>query len=207
MKVKSKSVIFYGDSICAGQNFPVHRGWVYRISENLKDILVSNVSINGRTTRQALETMPNEIQANPPSVLVIQFGMNDCNYWKTDMGVPRVSKEAFLANLKEITNRALNAGVETVIVNTNHPTGLDKIMPDTEISYQHSNEEYNILIRRACDEMNILTIDMEQEFLKEIERTGQSRLDFLLEDLLHLNQNGHDLYFNTICPIVKAFLK
>lgn len=200
------SVIFYGDSICSGQRFPVHKGWVNKISSKLDSVLVSNVSINGRTTRQALETMPHEIQAEPPDILLVQFGMNDCNYWKTDRGMPRVSPEAFLCNLKEIINRAYNVGVKKVFVNTNHPTDLTEIMPHTKISYQSSNARYNLLIRDACRETQAVLIDIEDFFNKEIKRLNATRENYLLPDMLHINEDGHNLYFNIVYPIIRDAL-
>ena len=42
---------------------------------------------------------PYDVQSHEVDVLVVGFGMNDCNYWMTDKGVPRVSQNAFRANL------------------------------------------------------------------------------------------------------------
>ena len=103
MKLK---LAFFGDSICVGQGISIHEGWVVKISkeltrissENKLNFFISNSSVNGRTTRQALESMPYEIQNQNYQILIIQFGMNDCNFWETDYGVPRVSKQAFKAN-------------------------------------------------------------------------------------------------------------
>ena len=78
-----QKLIFFGDSICTGQHISVHKGWVAQISQSLEGIAtILNSSVNGRTTRQALEDMPYHIQEQHPDMIVIQFGMNDCNYWK-----------------------------------------------------------------------------------------------------------------------------
>ena len=81
-------VYFFGDSICVGQYISIHKGWVTRTSAELEElgkkynhqIIVSNASANGRITRQALEQMPYEIQSRHPDILIVQFGLNDCNY-------------------------------------------------------------------------------------------------------------------------------
>ncbi len=99
MVSKELKIHFFGDSICFGQGVSIIHGWVPRIAKNLLDIFskknvsinISNNAVNGRTTRQALESMPYEIQNSYPDILIIQFGMNDCNYWKSDNGVPRVN--------------------------------------------------------------------------------------------------------------------
>ena len=98
-----KKLIFFGDSICTGQYVSIHKGWVNKLSKSLssENIMILNSSVNGRTSRQALEDMPYHVQEQRPNYLVIQFGMNDCNYWESDKGVPRVSPKSFEANIIE----------------------------------------------------------------------------------------------------------
>ena len=67
--------------------------------------------------------MPYDIQSHEPDLLLVQFGMNDCNFWESDRGNPRVSLDAFRANLREIYTRAFSFGVHNVIQLTNHPSG------------------------------------------------------------------------------------
>jgi len=205
-------IYFYGDSICAGQKFPVHRGWVCKISQKLeeqnpkKKIVVSNFSINGRTTRQALETMPYHIQSDPPKIIIIQFGMNDCNYWETDKGHPRISKESFRANLSEMIARSKLFGIEKIIINTNHPANIDEIIPFTNISYQQSNEQYNEIIREVAKEERVILIDMEKNFLNRMKKNDTDRKDYLLKDFIHLGDLGHKLYFEVVHPILEKLL-
>jgi hypothetical protein len=55
---------FFGDSICFGQGVSPHQVWVARIAADLAAtfadaaITVQNPSVNGNTTRAALERMP-----------------------------------------------------------------------------------------------------------------------------------------------------
>ena len=194
-------IIFFGDSICTGQHVSIHKGWVTNISRRFEGIaIVSNSSINGRTTRQALEDMPYCIQEQRPDILIVQFGMNDCNYWRSDKGVPRVSPKAFEANLEEIINRAYIFGVKRVFLNTNHTTGLvvNKMLY-TDITYEESNKAYNEIIRKVARNSNVIFSDIEHRFVKY--RGNKSRL--LLADLFHLSKVGHSLYFNMICPTIK----
>src|SRR6516165_6738095 len=86
-------VFFFGDSICFGQGVSPHRIWVTRLSQRLAasisqthDLMVQNPSINGNTTRMALDRMAFDVQAHRPDVLIVQFGLNDCNVWESDQG-------------------------------------------------------------------------------------------------------------------------
>jgi lysophospholipase L1-like esterase len=198
--------VVFGDSISFGQGVSLHKGWVPRISAHIEalaaktrlDLVVVNSSVNGSTTRQALERMPYEVQSHGVDILLVQFGMNDCNYWQTDHGLPRVSPAAFRANLQEIISRAFRFGARRILLNTNHPTGRDREkLPFGEITYQDSNRSYNEIIRavgRGSDP-RILFTDIEGVFEAET-RGDRRRLEtLLLPDLLHPSENGHDLYF------------
>lgn len=192
-------IIFFGDSICTGQYISLHKGWVAQISKRLEgSAIVLNSSVNGRTTRQAIEDMPYHIQKQRPDILIIQFGMNDCNYWESDKGVPRVSPSAFHANLIEIVTRARIFGTKHIFMNTNHSTLVRKKMPYTNITYEESNKYYNELIREATKKSGVILNDIEKKFL-----TKENLQDFLLPDMLHLNEIGHALYFETIYPKIK----
>ena len=207
-------VFFFGDSICVGQYVSIHKGWVTRISASLsglaqeykREMMVVNASANGRITRQALEQMPYEIQSHHPDLLIVQFGMNDCNCWQTDRGLPRVSPKAFKANLEEIITRAFTFGAHKVLLNTNHPTGLDQqVMPFTNIFYQQSNEQFNQIIREVAtsQDARVILNDVEEAFRAYTRNNREQLLNLLLPDLLHLNEHGHDLYFHVIYPVIK----
>lgn len=202
---------FFGDSICFGQGISIHKGWVPKISGLLErlgkslecNISVTNVSINGNTTRQALERMPYDIQSHEFDAILIQFGMNDCNYWLSDKGLPRVSKSAFEANLHEIIDRALNFGAKIIFLNTNHPTTKNDIFPNTNISYQESNFAYNKIIRKVAQDRKEVTLnDIENHVFTKNSETKNTISKYLLSDKLHLSIEGHELYYQFIAPVI-----
>jgi|TARA_B110000046_G_C12835850_1_gene331423 lysophospholipase L1-like esterase len=204
MKLK---LAFFGDSICVGQGISIHEGWVVKISkeltrissENKLNFFISNSSVNGRTTRQALESMPYEIQNQNYQILIIQFGMNDCNFWETDYGVPRVSKQAFKANLHEIIDRGINFGAKLIMINTNHPTPIKENFKNKDLSYQDSNRAYNEIIREVYNERNdVILNDIEMHIDSLIESKKLIIDDVVLNDRLHLSLKGHEIYFDFI---------
>jgi lysophospholipase L1-like esterase len=206
------NVIFFGDSICNGQYVCLSRGWVGRIAAQLSDwaaehgqsVIVANASINGRTTRQALEDMPRDVQKPGVDLLVVQFGMNDCNLWETDRGLPRVSPAAFAANLREIIERGWTFGARAIALHTNHPSGRDRPpFAKAPCTYEEQNRTYNQIIRDVAHSDSRLHLhDMEALFLRHTggDRGRLHRL--LLPDLLHLSEEGHDLYFQHVAPQV-----
>ena len=210
-------IVFFGDSICVGQGVSIHKGWVTRIAARISeigerhgaDLVVVNASVNGNTTRQALERMPYDVQSHGADILIVQFGMNDCNYWQSDRGLPRVSPDSFRANLDEIIDRGFKFGAKHVLVNTNHPTLLNEtIFPLTNLTYEESNQRYNEVIRSVSNSANedVSINDIGLEFRIKIEDEDARHADLLLEDRLHLSANGHDLYYRLIAPVVEQSL-
>ncbi|HZZ79721.1 MAG TPA: SGNH/GDSL hydrolase family protein [Gemmataceae bacterium] len=202
-------VLFFGDSICNGQGIAIHRGWVTRLSQSLSDLaqargnnlVVVNASVNGRTTRQALETMAYEVQKAAPEILTIQFGMNDCNIWETDKGHPRVSPLAFEANLLEIIARGRIFGARAIFLNTNHPTGRDQTpLAHCSVNYDTQNRRYNEIIRKVARSAgaDVYFNDIEAIFDRTTGRNRERLLPFLMPDLLHLSEKGHDLYYDSV---------
>src|SRR5262249_44073119 len=205
------------DSICVGQGVSIHKGWVTRLAARIEDIarekkceiVVVNASVNGNTTRQALERMPYEIQSQRVDYLLVQFGLNDWNQWQTDRGLPRVSLRAFEANLDEILQRAFHFGARRVILNTNHPTVRTKTsMPGTSLTYEESNRAYNVAIRavaaRWIDRVDLN--DVAGHIRTRVER-GEMRIEELLQpDGLHLSIRGHEVYFSLVRPLLERLL-
>jgi len=206
--VRSHNTIgVFGDSIAFGQGVSIHRGWVTQVSKWIDENYgtkwqCSNHSVNGSTTRTALERMPYEIQSLRPKLLIMQFGLNDCNYWVSDKGLPRVSPDAFRANLVEIYERALVFGAETVFILTNHPTRRAIDFSHAPVSYEQSNGTYNQIIREVS--LHRPKLELIDAF-QEITHDGQN-LKHLLEDGLHLSPSGHDKYFELVSTKLQKVL-
>src|SRR5260370_41738785 len=121
-------IVFMGDSITFGQHIPSAKRWTAQVERLLHkrfgpaNITVMTNGVSGETTRQGLERFPASIQNEQPDIVTIQFGLNDCNCWKTDLGLPRVSLRAFKANLLEMVERSRRFGPREVIRITNHRT-------------------------------------------------------------------------------------
>ena len=204
------SVIFFGDSICYGQYVSPNKIWIVKIANELarlgKDLWINNIAHSGDTTRVALEKMPFDVQSHGADIFYTQFGMNDCTYWQTDQGVPRVSKKAFEANLLEIIERARIFGAQKVLLGTNHISSKTEDFGFVKLSYQDSNSDYNDVIRQVADKTDSVLIDHEKSFEKEIEK-GIKLDELLLDDQIHLSEKGHNIYYNTVFPIIQKYVE
>jgi acyl-CoA thioesterase-1 len=211
-KQKIVKLYLFGDSICFGQLVSSHKTWATVLATALeklhipgKQFLVQNAGVNGNTTRQGLERMYYDVTSHSPDYVLIQFGMNDCNYWETDRGMPRVSPAAFIANLQEIVNRCLCIGVKHCFINTNHLSMKGAFRHIDYQTYDQSNHEYNKLIREVVNsmarEMRISMFDIEEVWVRHLRDNPLVNLqDLLLEDGIHLSDSGHQLYINSLIP-------
>lgn len=205
-------VCFFGDSVCVGQFCNPQQTWVTQLSNYLFQLshgssLVSNCSVNGNTTRMALERMPFEVQSHGVDILLIQFGLNDANYWKTDGGLPRVSPQAFEANLCEIIERGRRFGAQDIILNTNHPTPKVNLLDYAPISFEDNNRAYNEIIRSVARQASVTLVDMERVFLAILQDAKLTLTDLLLPDGIHLSVEGHRVYFEKIAPVLSKMAK
>jgi acyl-CoA thioesterase-1 len=188
--VAAKRITFFGDSICHGQHISVADIFVARLSAHCgrhypSPVIVENRSINGNTTRQALERLSFDVTSNAPDLVYVQFGLNDCNVWATDFGEPRVSLAAYDANLREIVRKLRAAGAATVILATNHECRLGA-------EYETRLLQYNEAVRTLSRELGTGLFDV---------RAAPRPFDpqaMLLQDGIHLSEAGHIFYFEAL---------
>jgi lysophospholipase L1-like esterase len=200
--------VFFGDSITAGQYVSPSHHWTTLLRERLTDIGLTHVrysvaAVSGDTTRQGLERFPTEVQSVRPHVMTIQFGLNDCNRWQTDEGLPRVSELAFEANLLEMIGRARQFGTTQVILSTNHPTLRTTTFEDGA-TYEDGRRRYNEIVRRVAHAADVLLHDVDAGFAP-----FEPRLAELLTeppDVLHLSAAGHAVYADLLEPVLRGAL-
>jgi len=202
------TLVFFGDSITEGQYVHHSLRWTEVISVRLKEQFANRFDpnrqyhyvhgISGETTRQALERFPRQVQQLAPEVLTIQFGLNDCNCWDTDRGVPRVSEAAYQANLAEMVERARRFGTRQIILSTNHPTLRHRPMISGE-TLEQRRTKYNEIVRDVARQSQVTLCDIEAAFAFA---NREQLADLLLPepDVLHLSASGHKIYADAIMP-------
>jgi acyl-CoA thioesterase-1 len=212
MTPKSVAIVFMGDSISAGQYVETGLRWTDKVSAYLQkqflstpiNLLFLNRGVTGETTRQGLERFPSAVQNGLPDIVTLQFGLNDCNCWVSDRGLPRVSLRAFSANLVEMIERMRRFGTKRIILSTNQPTLRRKILMSGEC-LDDSRKRYNEAVREVARETGVTLCDIDQAF----RHIGERELAELLlpyPDQLHLSIKGHELYASAILPYVESAL-
>lgn len=201
--------VFFGDSITAGQYVSPEHHWTTLLRRRLSDdpefglVSFSVGAVSGDTSRGALERFPHDVQAVRPHVVVIQFGLNDCNRWQTDLWLSRVSEQAFAANLLEMIERARRFGATQVALSTNHPTLRQTVFEDG-VTFEEGARRYNEIIREVVADTDARLHDVERAFARHKDRL----VEFLLPDpdVLHLSISGHALYADLLEPSLREWL-
>lgn len=202
------TVVHMGDSITFGQYLDPSVRWTTLIEDRLHDafgddveIRAFNRGISGETTRMGLERFPRDVQDLRPDVMTLQFGLNDCNCWATDEGLPRVSEAAYRANLVEMIERARRFGARAIVLATNHRTLRRDTLPSGEV-YEDANERYSEIVRGVADETGVDLCDIRAAF-DPFEDEQLAAMLLPAPDLLHLSEDGNAVYADAIWPHVE----
>lgn len=172
-------VVAVGDSITFGQHLAAGvSAWPDLVGAEGRGVC-------GETTRQALERWPRDVQADPADVTIIQYAHNDCNRWATDFGLPRVSLDAFKANLIEMIERCRACGTTPVLC-TATPVLHDEVYVEDLLTY--SCAVASVAVRWGVD-----LVDVRDAFYRH-----GNLPELLLDDGLHLSEAGHRLYAETV---------
>ena len=207
-----KNIFFFGDSIFVGKGQSIFNGWIVKYAKYIErknnKYFVINSSVNGRTSRQALEDIFYACGDYNIDTFVIQFGLNDCNHWDSDHGLPRVSPAAFEANILEIVAKAKINGVKNIIVNNNHPTNVG-VLKKFNISYDEWSSKYNGILRdiEQQGKTSFYFNDIELKIDNYLKKNNLHKEQILLKDGLHLNNLGHDIYFDIQKEVLDRFIK
>jgi lysophospholipase L1-like esterase len=201
---RAVAIVFMGDSITAGQYVDTALRWSSLVEDAIVRKYLStsvnfymlNRGVSGETSRQGLERFPSDVQQYRPDIVTLQFGLNDCNCWVSDAGLPRVSEMAYRANLIEMIARAQRFGARHVIISTNHPTLRHKVLLGGE-SLEDRRRRYNAVVREVASQNGAELCDVEEAFASFDDR---ELADMLIPypDHLHLSLAGHRQYASYI---------
>jgi acyl-CoA thioesterase-1 len=202
------TIVCMGDSITFGQHIDprlrwsslLHEHFATRFADTDIHVQIHNRGISGETTRMGLERFPADVQNLNPDIMTLQFGLNDCNCWLSDRGLPRVSPVAFHANLVEMIERARHFGCRHVILSTNHVTLRRKPMLSGE-RYDEANARYSRIMRKVAQETGVVLCDIRPAF-EPFSDEELARMLLPYPDLLHLTPEGNEVYYRTIFPFV-----
>ncbi|HXA48462.1 MAG TPA: arylesterase [Burkholderiaceae bacterium] len=113
----SKPIVVLGDSLSAEYGLPRGAGWVTLLQERLAtekiDAPIYNASISGETTSGGVTRLPQLLQKEKPSIVIIELGAND--------GLRGLSLAAAETNLRTMITAAQAAHAKVLLVGMQLP--------------------------------------------------------------------------------------
>ncbi|MGD2081698.1 MAG: arylesterase [Chromatiales bacterium] len=110
-------ILVVGDSIGAGFGLPVEQGWPLLLERRLSAVgygyRVLNASVTGDTTRGGLARLPDLLERQDPSILIIELGGND--------GLRGISTREMRQNLERMVDLARASGARVLLVGMRLP--------------------------------------------------------------------------------------
>lgn len=202
-------IVYFGDSITYGlghdhKGVDSHKIWTALVENRLRRleevgifVYTSNQGINGDTTRHGIIRLE-AVSSFRPYLVTVQFGYNDCNYWISDNGFPRVNPVSYKYNLIEIIDKLIAANVMKIILCTNYFMPIEKLLLNGK-SWNENVMLYNEIVREVAEEKSVILCDIEKLFGKLDES------HFLDEHgkWLHLSEKGNQMFADKIFPFIK----
>jgi len=203
LDASSGPVVLFGDSTTAPRGKVKIYGELLEETFREKNLAVPiiNAGVGGNTTRMARRRLERDVLAHHPSVVVIQFGINDSavDVWKEPpVTEPRVPREEYRENLEFFIDE-IRAHGGTVILMTPNRLRWKKTTrelyakppyhPEEEDGFNIFLDTYAQAVREIAQTKKTLLVDIHAAYA---EKSGDE-VDALLSDGMHPNNQGHAL--------------
>lgn len=199
------SIVAFGDSTTAPRPGAVKRVYADVLQDKLgsENAKVVNAGVPGNTTADALRRFDRDVAEHKPAIVVVQFGINDAavDVWKDPPATqPRVSRQDYEKNLREIVKRVRALGARAILMtpNPNRWTpqmlklyGQPPYRPGDPDGFNVLLRDYAETMRRVAREEKLPLVDVYKAY-DERKEPAQS-IDALLLDGVHPNDAGHQL--------------
>jgi lysophospholipase L1-like esterase len=200
------TIVAFGDSTTAP------RGALHVYADLLRDdlpargmpIKVINAGVGGATTDQARARLDRDVLAHKPHLVIVQFGINDASadVWKNPpVTQPRVGRDRYEANLREIVRAARKKGAAVLLLTPNPMRWTDPLRklygkPPYKVNdpdgFNVLLAEYAASVRLVARQEKVPLVDVYAAFQMHGKTEGQS-VDDLLLDGMHPNDRGQRL--------------
>ena len=171
-------------------------------------IEVINAGVPGNTTALALQRFQQDVLDHNPSLVVIQFGINDCavDVWKDPpKEKPRVELPVYLMNMESMIDRIQNQNGEVILMSpqrlswskkTRELYGKPPYVFDDEEGFNVILDTYVAGLRELAARKNVRFIDINAAYSRHRSDSGEPYSELLNKDGMHPNDNGHKLVFD-----------
>jgi len=207
-----RPIVLFGDSTTALRAKTTTYGELLKQTFQEKNIPIEviNAGVPGNTTAMAIERFQNDVLNHNPSLVVIQFGINDSavDVWKDPPEEkPRVELTVYLTNMESIIDRIRNQNGEVILICPQRMSWSKKTRElyakppyvfDDEEGFNVILDTYVAGLRELAVRKNVRFIDMNAAYSKYPSDSGKPYSELLHQDGMHPNDKGHKLVFDLL---------
>lgn len=205
---KSPLIVAFGDSTTAPREVNGEALRVYadvlreKSGRGPTPATIFNAGVGGNDTGQARARLESDVLAYEPDIAIIQFGLNDSciDVWD-GKDKPRVTREAYLENLRYFVETLRAQGCDVILMTPNPMRWTEPLLKlygkapfdvNDLWGFNLTNRDYAQGVRDLAKELEVPLVDVYQHFYDYDAVAGQSTDDLLL-DGMHPNNAGHAL--------------
>ena len=203
VKVESPpyTIVFFGDSVTYGYGVDTEtESFFSRIKKIMQSgmygkVRVINSGISGDDTSEALSRVTSDVTAHNPNLVVIAFGLNDCQ-----------NKSMTSSNFRDNIHNMLAAiPSKTRVILATSNTFLDtgqSLWKDMNSSLDNYMDE----IRAISSEKKLTLIDVNSVWKKQL-RQDQRHMEYFYVDPTHPSAQGHRLIYETYMNVLRRVIR
>jgi lysophospholipase L1-like esterase len=200
-------VVAFGDSTTAPRQGITP--YAARLASAL-GVTVINAGVPGNNTEQAKVRLEKDVLAHHPSVVIVQFGLNDAavDLWKKPPeSSPRVNVQTYQKNLVFIMDAVRRGGSAVILMTPNPMSWTPKLRelygkPPYDVTREDGMNavlpEYLQAVRDLARRENVPLVDVQQAF-----RDDPQGVAALLLDGMHPNDAGHEKITQLLIPVLQ----
>ncbi len=205
---KSKTVIFFGDSITQAGAEP--NGYISMMRQELeqkgkaKKYTLAGAGISGNKVPDLQKRLTTDVLAKNPDMVFIYIGINDVWHFSHPCCKDKqggTAPEAFEAGLKDVIGQIKDSGAKVILCT---PSVIGE-KPDGSNEQDAMLEQYANISRKVARETNVKLCDLRTAFINHLKQqnTGNAEKGILTSDGVHLNATGNQF----VAEQMLAFLK
>ena len=195
----AKKIVFFGDSVTYGYGVNNTRESFYaRIDYVMKagvygDVVTVNAGVSGDDTSEALDRVK-EVALSNPDILVIAFGLNDCQADRVDPAMFRKNLIKIISFFPRDTKILL--ATSNTFMETGQPMWKD---------LNSALDLYMDEVKTLAKERNYPLIDVQSAWKDHLRQDSRS-LESMYADPTHPSAKGHKLIFETYMNVLRKII-
>jgi len=195
------TIVFFGDSITFGYGVDTETESFFARIKNIMqsgmygNVRIINSGVSGDDTSEALSRVTTDVTAHNPDLVVIAFGLNDCQN-------KSMTSSKFRAN---ILNMMAAIPSKTRIILATSNTFLDtgqSLWKDINGSLEPYMDE----VRAIASEKNLTLIDVNRVWENQL-RQDQRHMESFYVDPTHPSVKGHRLIYETYMNVLRRVIR